>query len=54
VDLFDIPNEVKVAFHTQIFTEEKPDYYDFTNQTKMMTGEEVFAAFAAFASKNSP
>jgi hypothetical protein len=34
------------TFTTQIFTEEKPSYYDFANKTKMMTGEEVFAAFA--------
>lgn len=33
-------------FTTQIFVDEKPAYYDFANQTKMMTGEEVFAAFA--------
>ena len=36
----------KADFTTQIFIEEKPDYYDFANKTKMMTGEEVFAAFA--------
>jgi hypothetical protein len=46
VGLFDIPETVDVGFHTQIFTDEKPDYYDFSNQTTMMTGEEVFAAFA--------
>lgn len=33
-------------FTTQIFIEEKPSYYDFANKTKMMTGEEVFAAFS--------
>jgi len=26
--------------------EQKPDYYDFANYTKMMTGEQVIAAFA--------
>lgn len=46
VGLFDIPEGVKVEFHCQIFSDEKPNYYDFANQTKMMTGEEVFAAFA--------
>lgn len=33
-------------FDHQIFIEEKPDYYDFANDTKNMTGEEVFAQFA--------
>jgi len=34
------------VFTTQIFTDEKPDYYDFANKTRNMTGAEVFAAFA--------
>ena len=34
------------SFTTQIFVDEKPPYYDFANKTKMMTGAEVFAAFA--------
>lgn len=29
----------------QIFIEEKPEYYSFSNDTKNMTGEEVFAEF---------
>lgn len=29
----------------QIFIEEKPKYYDFANETKNMTGEELFAHF---------
>jgi hypothetical protein len=33
-------------FVSQIFTDEKPGFYDFANQTRMMTGPEVFAAFA--------
>lgn len=33
-------------FTTQIFIDEKPDYYNFANKTKMMTGEEVFAEFS--------
>tara|TARA_R110002153_G_scaffold99102_5_gene234399 strand:+ start:18181 stop:18606 length:426 start_codon:yes stop_codon:yes gene_type:complete len=41
--LFD--TDVSLEFTTQIFIEEKPDYYEFANQTQMMTGEEVFAAF---------
>ena len=30
----------------QIFIDSKPDYYHFGNETKNMTGEEVFAYFA--------
>ena len=44
VGLFD--TDTRLEFTTQIFIEKKPDYYEFANQTKMMTGEEVFAAFA--------
>lgn len=33
-------------FDHQIFIDEKPDFYDFSNNTKNMTGEEVFAQFA--------
>jgi hypothetical protein len=32
---------------SQIFIDEKPSCYSFANQTKNMTGAEVFAAFAA-------
>lgn len=32
-------------FDHQIFIEQKPSYYSFANQTKNMTGEEVFAQF---------
>lgn len=35
------------VFSQQIFVDEKPAYYDFANQTKNMTGAEVFAAFGA-------
>lgn len=35
-----------LQFKTEIFIDEKPDYYDFSNTTKKMTGEEVFAQFA--------
>lgn len=31
----------------QIFIDEKPAYYDLANDTPRLTGEEVFAAFAA-------
>ncbi len=35
-----------VDFEGQIFIDEKPGYYDFANETDMMTGEQVFAMFA--------
>lgn len=41
-----LDTEEKFDFTTQIFIEQKPDYYTFANQTKTMTGEEVFAAFS--------
>ena len=31
---------------SQIFVDEKPGYYDFSNETKNMTGAEVFAMYA--------
>jgi len=31
---------------SQLFTDEGPDYYGFANRTRMMTGPEVFEAFA--------
>ena len=30
----------------QVFTDSRPPYYEFAGETDMMTGEEVFAAFA--------
>lgn len=30
----------------QVFTDSRPPYYEFAGETKMMTGAEVFAAFA--------
>lgn len=35
------------VFDHQVFIDEKPGWYEFSNATKNMTGEEVFAAFAA-------
>lgn len=40
-----------VKFDHQIFIDEKPHYYAFSNETKNMTGEQVFAEFAA---QNNP
>ena len=34
------------AFTTEIFIDEKPAAYSFANDTKKMTGEEIFALFA--------
>lgn len=31
------------SLHQQIFIDEKPTFYDFANQTEMLTGAEVFA-----------
>ena len=39
------------TFTMQIFTDEKPAYYEFANKTKTMTGAEVFAAFASDANQ---
>lgn len=35
-----------MTLKSQIFIDEKPAYYDFANQTKNMTGAEVFAMYA--------
>lgn len=43
IGLFD--NDVPVKLSHQIFIEEKPEYYSFSNQTENMTGAEVFAHF---------
>ena len=42
----EIFNEPDLNFDHQIFIDSKPEYYQFSNQTKNMTGAEVFAAFA--------
>ena len=34
-------------FGLQVFIDEKPDYYEFANETKDMTGAEVFAKFTS-------
>ena len=35
-----------LTFTGQIFIDEKPDWYTFANETKKMTGAEVFAMYA--------
>ena len=43
-ELFD---QKDLNFDHQIFIDEKPKYYDFANETKNMTGEQVFAAYSS-------
>ena len=43
--LFD--NCEKLVLDHQIFIEEKPDYYNFKEETKNMTGAEIFAQFGS-------
>ena len=31
---------------SQVFIDDKPEFYDFANKTRMMTGAEVFALYA--------
>lgn len=35
------------VFDHQVFIDEKPAYYEFANQTRNMTGAEIFAQFGA-------
>ncbi len=37
---------LELTMDHQIFIDEKPDYYCFSNETQNMTGAEAFAAFA--------
>jgi len=39
--------EEQYNFSHQIFIDEKPEYYDFANKTKNMTGAELFSHFNA-------
>ncbi len=41
----EIFDELPLEFDHQIFIDEKPQYYSFSNKTKTMTGAEVMAAF---------
>ncbi len=41
-----LDDDGQFAFDHQVFIDEKPAYYCFSNQTKNMTGEEVFAKYA--------
>ena len=35
-----------LVFDLQVFIDEKPEYYCFSNETRSMTGKEAFAEFA--------
>jgi hypothetical protein len=41
-----LESEEGLTFDHQVFVDEKPAYYDFSNQTENMTGPEVFAKYA--------
>ena len=42
-----LDNGADWRFNEQIFVDEKPDCYAFANETKNLTGPEVFALFGA-------
>jgi len=44
IGLFDA--ELGVRFTSQVFIDEKPAYYAFANETKNMTGAEIFAMYS--------
>ncbi len=44
VGIFD--NSEGLVFEHQVFIDEKPEYYSFANETKNLTGAEIFAQFA--------
>ena len=44
VGLFD--DDSDLVFQRQVFIDEKPHYYQYSNKTENLTGEELFAQFA--------
>ncbi len=36
-----------VTFNTEVFIEEKPDYYSFSEETNKLTGEELFKQYSS-------
>ncbi|MCZ0864594.1 GFA family protein [Dasania sp. GY-19] len=40
-------DEPGLVFKSQVFIDEKPDFYSFANQTQTLTGPEVFALFSS-------
>ncbi|MDJ0647507.1 MAG: GFA family protein [Xenococcaceae cyanobacterium MO_188.B19] len=49
VGIFD--NDESLVFDLEVFIEEKPKYYTFSNETKKMTGEELITMFQSSASE---
>jgi len=45
IGAFDDQNGLEMT--SQVFIDEKPDGYDFANETKVMTGAEVFALYGS-------
>ena len=43
VGLFD--DDSSLVFQRQVFIDERPHYYQYSNKTEDLTGEEVFAEF---------
>jgi hypothetical protein len=41
-----LDDQSKLRMSLQVFTDSKPEFYEFANETKMMTGAEVIAMFA--------
>ncbi|MCL6415391.1 GFA family protein [Aestuariirhabdus sp. Z084] len=41
-----LENDEGLVFQQQVFIDEKPSYYSFSNTTEDMTGAELFAKFA--------
>ena len=36
-----------LVFKSQVFIDEKPEFYEFVNETKNLTGPELFAMFGS-------
>ncbi|MGL4617934.1 MAG: GFA family protein [Chroococcidiopsis sp.] len=45
-------NDEGLVFEHQVFIDEKPAYYSFANETKNLTGAELFAQFAPPSSES--
>lgn len=39
-------NNDNFVFDNQVFIDQKPSYYSFSNETETMTGDQLFAKFA--------
>lgn len=47
INPFTLEDAPDFAFESEIFIDQKPDFYDFAGDRTRMTGEEVFAQFPA-------